>query len=87
MIVVELVSVVADEPVLAVGHRAHARCEPTRLEVGMYGVERLVYLPGIALVVACMLNQLATIIPVEHVWHMTVRQDEDVLGALSQVMT
>lgn len=87
MIAVELVSVVADEPVLAVGHRAHARCEPTRLEVGLYGVERLVYLPGIALVVAVMTNQGATIIPVEHVWHMSVRQHEDVLEQLAQVMT
>lgn len=87
MIAVELVAVVADEPILAVGHRAHARCEPTRLEVGMYGCERLVYLPGIALVVVAMQNQLATIIPVEHVWHMTVRHGEDVLEQLAQVMT
>jgi hypothetical protein len=87
VIAVELVAVVADEPILAVGHRAHARCEPTRLEVGLYGVERLIYLPGIALVVATMTNALATIIPVEHVWHMTVRQGEDVLDRLAQVMT
>lgn len=87
MIAVELVAVVADEPVLAVGHRAHARCEPTRLEVGLYGVTRLVYLPGIALVVALQANDEATIIPVEHVWHMTARDDVNVLEQLVQVMT
>jgi hypothetical protein len=57
------------------------------LEAGVYGVERLVYLPGIALVIALRRDAPATIIPVEHVWHMSVRPGEDVLEQLVQVMT
>lgn len=87
MIAVELGAVVADEPILPTTHHGRANCQPTRLEVGLYGVERIVYLPGIALVVVTYRDGSAIIVPVEHVWHMSVRGGVDALEQLAQVMT
>lgn len=87
MIAIELGSVVADEPLVPTGQHARASCQPTRLACGEYGVQRIAYLPGIALVVVVYMDETAVIIPVEHVWHMSVRGGVDALELLGQVMT
>jgi hypothetical protein len=86
VIAVELGAVVADEPIIPERHAAHVRCEPKRLAVGEWGIERIVYLPGIALVVVTYQDTSVVVIPVEHIWHMSVRVGVDALDLLAQVM-
>lgn len=87
MIAIELGSVVADDPIIQAGQHSRASTRPTRLELGLYDVERIVYLPGIALVVVAWRDTSLRIIPLEHVWTMNVYGGVDALALLGQVMT
>lgn len=86
MIGVELARVVADEPITPTGQHARARCQPTAIVLEEWGARRITYLPQLALVVVDYAPHPAVIIPVEHVWHMTVLEGESVLGTLAQVI-
>lgn len=85
MIGLELGAVVCDEPIVPAGSHARAHCQPTRLELGAWGVERIAYLPGLAIVVVVYADTTSAIIPVEHVWHMSVRGGVDALAQLAKV--
>jgi hypothetical protein len=86
MIAIELGSLVADDPIIQAGQHNRASTRPTRLEVGVYDVEWIVYLPGLALVVVAWRDTSVRIIPVEHVWTMNVRGGVDALALLDKAM-
>lgn len=87
MIAVDLISVVVDEPVDDPGVHG-AMTEPVRLFAPNGMNKRIRYLPQLALVVINHGAGYATIVPIEHVHHMTTTVDElDVVDVLGSVLS
>lgn len=86
MIAIELVRVVADEPIVPTTSHGRVRSEPKALAVDEWGVLGIVYLPGLALVVVTYADTSSCIVPVEHVWHMTPKPGADVIGPLLETL-
>lgn len=82
----ELGRVVVDEGIFPPGQHARVRSQPTALEVGLWGVDRIVYVPGLALVVVLYQDTTSALVPIEHVWQMSPRAGALVLETLAEGM-